>query len=114
MPSLLYCLYDALGLDAPEDEPFIRINDELEVYFNESEAGLEMCCPFMPLPSDVMLLMHFLRLNYTSPIIIAIDDENTALLALIRLPHNSTDEELLAGLELLIAGVGQLGSVALR
>ncbi|MEA1397200.1 type III secretion system chaperone SigE, partial [Salmonella enterica] len=50
MESLLNRLYDALGLDAPEDEPLLIIDDGIQVYFNESDHTLEMCCPFMPLP----------------------------------------------------------------
>ncbi|VDZ94718.1 type III secretion chaperone protein SigE [Salmonella enterica subsp. enterica] len=37
MESLLNRLYDALGLDAPEDEPLLIIDDGIQVYFNESD-----------------------------------------------------------------------------
>ncbi|EHD04974.1 invasion protein E [Salmonella enterica subsp. enterica serovar Urbana str. R8-2977] len=70
MESLLNRLYDALGLDAPEDEPLLIIDDGIQVYFNESDHTLEMCCPFMPLPDDILTLQHFLRLNYTSAVTI--------------------------------------------
>ncbi|VDZ94719.1 type III secretion chaperone protein SigE [Salmonella enterica subsp. enterica] len=49
---------------------------------------LEMCCPFMPLPDDILTLQHFLRLNYTSAVTIGADADNTALVALYRLPPN--------------------------
>lgn len=45
MESLLNRLYAALGLDAPEDEPLLIIDDGIQVYFNESDHTLEMCCP---------------------------------------------------------------------
>lgn len=107
MENLLDRLYDALGLDTPEDEPFLLIDDDIQVYFNESEMTLEMCCPFMPLPDDVLTLQYFLRLNYASPIIIGADADNTALVALYRLPQASTEEEALTALELLISNVKQ-------
>ncbi|WP_231273845.1 type III secretion system chaperone [Salmonella enterica] len=84
MESLLNRLYDALGLDAPEDEPLLIIDDGIQVYFNESDHTLEMCCPFMPLPDDILTLQHFLRLNYTSAVTIGADADNTALVALYR------------------------------
>ncbi|EGL3649882.1 type III secretion system chaperone SigE, partial [Salmonella enterica] len=68
MENLLNRLYAALGLDAPEDEPLLIIDDGIQVYFNESDHTLEMCCPFMPLPDDILTLQHFLRLNYTSAV----------------------------------------------
>lgn len=108
MSFLLYRLYDVLGLGAPEDESFLKIDDDLEIYFNESESGLEMCCPFMSLPDDMMMLQYCLRMNYASPIIIGTDEDNTTLLALNRLSQMSTDNELISGLELLITGVRQI------
>ncbi|EAP2784685.1 type III secretion system chaperone [Salmonella enterica subsp. arizonae] len=105
MENLLNRLYDALGLDAPEDEPLLIIDDKIQVYFNESDLMLEMCCPFMPLPDDLLTLQHFLRLNYTSPVTIGADADNTALVALYRLPQTSTEEEALTGFELFISSV---------
>ncbi|ECG8590424.1 type III secretion system chaperone [Salmonella enterica subsp. salamae] len=107
MENLLSRLYTTLGLDVPEDEPYLIIDDEIQVYFNESDLTLEMCCPFMPLPNDILTLQHFLRLNYTSPVIIGADADNTALVALYRLPQNSTEEEAITGVELLISKVKQ-------
>ncbi|EHC74083.1 invasion protein E [Salmonella enterica subsp. enterica serovar Mississippi str. A4-633] len=72
MESLLNRLYAALGLDAPEDEPLLIIDDGIQVYFNESDHTLEMCCPFMPLPDDILTLQHFLRLNYASAVTIGV------------------------------------------
>lgn len=108
MSYLLSRLYDALGLAEPGDEPLIKVDDELTIYFNESESGLEMCCPFATLTDDVNLLHYYLRINYAGPIVIGVDEDNTALLALHRLLPASTDDELLAGLELLIQSVNQL------
>ncbi|MFP5654073.1 type III secretion system chaperone SigE [Salmonella sp. 741265109_PST] len=108
MENLLNRLYDALGLDAPEDEPLLIIDDGIQVYFNESDHTLEMCCPFMPLPDDILTLQHFLRLNYTSAVTIGADADNTALVALYRLPQTSTEEEALTGFELFISNVKQL------
>lgn len=76
--------------------------------FNESDHTLEMCCPFMPLPDDILTLQHFLRLNYTSAVTIGADADNTALVALYRLPQTSTEEEALTGFELFISNVKQL------
>lgn len=67
MESLLNRLYDALGLDAPEDEPLLIIDDGIQVYFNESDHTLEMCCPFMPLPDDILTLQHFYVLTTPAP-----------------------------------------------
>ncbi|EAT9993304.1 type III secretion system chaperone SigE [Salmonella enterica] len=108
MESLLNRLYAALGLDAPEDEPLLIIDDGMQVYFNESDHTLEMCCPFMPLPDDTLTLQHFLRLNYVSAVTIGADADNTALVALYRLPQTSTEEEALTGFELFISNVKQL------
>lgn len=108
MESLLNRLYAALGLDAPEDEPLLIIDDGIQVYFNESDHTLEMCCPFMPLPDDTLTLQHFLRLNYASAVTIGADADNTALVALYRLPQTSTEEEALTGFELFISNVKQL------
>ncbi len=33
-------------LDAPEDEPLLIIDDGIQVYFNESDHTLEMCCRY--------------------------------------------------------------------
>ncbi|ASG87878.1 type III secretion system chaperone [Salmonella enterica subsp. salamae] len=107
MENLLNRLYEALGLDAPEDEPLLIVDDEIQVYFNESDLTLEMCCPFMPVPDDILTLQHFLRLNYTSSVTIGADADNTALVALYRLPQTCTEEEAIAGFELLISKVKQ-------
>ncbi|VEB61104.1 type III secretion chaperone protein SigE [Salmonella enterica subsp. enterica] len=64
--------------------------------------------PFMPLPDDILTLQHFLRLNYTSAVTIGADADNTALVALYRLPQTSTEEEALTGFELFISNVKQL------
>lgn len=50
----------------------------------------------------------FLRLNYTSAVTIGADADNTALVALYRLPQTSTEEEALTGFELFISNVKQL------
>ncbi|WP_279205334.1 type III secretion chaperone protein SigE [Obesumbacterium proteus] len=105
MSALIYRLYNALGLETPEEDVFIKLDDDLEVYFNESEAGLEMCCPLMPLPNDIEVLQHCLQMNYASPVIISADGDNTVLLVLNRLPSTSSDEELLSGLNLLATWV---------
>ncbi|HDJ2743367.1 TPA: type III secretion system chaperone [Salmonella bongori] len=107
MGNLLYRLYYALGLDVPEEEPLLIIDDEIQVYFNATDGLLEMCCPFMPLPDDILTLQHFLRLNYSSPVTIGVDADNTVLVALYRLPQSSTEEEALTGFELLISNVKQ-------
>lgn len=110
MNNLLWHLYDALGLDCPEDDTMLVIDDELQLYFNESQQGLEICCPFMRLPADISVLQRCLRLNYSGPVIFGTDVENAALLALIRLPADSDDASLVAGMDLLITGVRNFNS----
>lgn len=107
METMVERLFDTLGLDEPEDEPFILIDNEIHIYFNESEFALEMCSPFMIFPDNMSTLQHVLRLNYTSPVIIGSDADNTALVAVYRLPKTSTEQEVLAGLELFISSVKQ-------
>ncbi len=111
MNTLLFRLYEALGLGLPEDDGALVV-DDLRLYFNESEAGLEICCPFMALPDDSAILNQCLQLNYSGPVIFATDAENAALLAVIRLPADSHDDSLVAGMEQLIASVRHLNSHA--
>lgn len=79
MESLLNCLYDVLGLDVLEDELLFIIDDGIQVYFNEFDYILEMCCFFMLLFDDILILQYFLCLNYISVVIIGVDVDNIVL-----------------------------------
>ncbi|WP_174849533.1 type III secretion system chaperone family protein [Yersinia artesiana] len=103
MLNIIYRLYDALGLEIDSDEPVLVIDQDITVYFNESEDLLEMCCPVGPLPTQVSQLQHVLQLNYATPIVLAADADNILLLALARFPETSEGAELEAGLQQLIA-----------
>ncbi|RLR17499.1 type III secretion system chaperone [Sodalis-like symbiont of Bactericera trigonica] len=107
MTNSVLCLYEALGLD-PLHEPAMFINDELEIYFDEAFEGLEMNCPLMVLPDDSERLQTILSINYASPVTLAADAERSILLSLYRLPAQSSEEEMLAGLSLFIQSVEQL------
>ncbi|AHF78204.1 Cell invasion protein [Sodalis praecaptivus] len=107
MQNLLLDLYESLGLD-PMDDPALLINDELEVYFDESDAGLEMCCPLRSLPTDSDQLQAILSMNYASPVTLAADADQSVLLALYRLPPESSTEDMLAGLSLYVETIEQL------
>lgn len=102
METLLYSLYDSLGLELDFDEPALFIDEELMVHFDESPQGLEMICPLGVLPADVTLLRQALQINYAGPLILASDADGAALLALVRVPDGSSGEELLAALEGLV------------
>lgn len=107
MHTLVSRLYDILALPTPEDEPVLTVDDDLQIYFTESSQGLEMCCPFMRMPEDFSLLQHCLRLNYAGNVIFATDIDNEALLAVIRLSPESSDDDLLSSMELLINSIRQ-------
>ncbi|MDF7659142.1 hypothetical protein PUG81_09185 [Erwiniaceae bacterium L1_54_6] len=109
MSNIIYSLYDALGLEIDGDDPILIVDDELTIYFHESENSLEMCCPVGPLPSEVNFLHNVLQLNYSSPVVLAADADKKALLALLRLPEASTATELESGLHQLISVVRSLG-----
>ncbi|AJJ62037.1 type III secretion system chaperone family protein [Yersinia aldovae] len=102
MHNIIYRLYDALGLEIDGDDPALVIDNDLTIYFNESEDALEMCCPVGPLPTQVTQLQNVLKLNYASSVVLATDAENTLLLALQRFPETSCGAELEAGLNQLI------------
>jgi hypothetical protein len=108
MEKLLNRLFYALGLDAPEDEPLIIIDDDIQIYFSESDLTLEMCSPLMPYPDDVLILQHCLRLNYASQVAIGSDVDNSALVAIYRLAQTTTEQEALDGLEFFISVVKKL------
>ncbi|MGL5758548.1 type III secretion chaperone protein SigE [Plesiomonas sp.] len=110
MHYLLARLYDKLGLNYPEDDAMLVVDDELHVYFSESSEGLEMLCPFLPLPQDTATLQHALQLNYSGPVIFGIDADSTTLIAAIRLPIDSMDDSLIAGMEQLIHSVRQFAN----
>ncbi|BAE73826.1 putative invasion protein [Sodalis glossinidius str. 'morsitans'] len=103
----MLCLYEALGLD-PLHEPAVLINDDLEIYFDEAFEGLEMSCPLIVLPDNSERLQTILSINYASPVTLAVDAERSVLLALYRLPAQSSEEEMLAGLSLFVESVEQL------
>ncbi|NMP27132.1 hypothetical protein GW590_09680 [Rahnella sp. SAP-1] len=103
MLNIIYRLYDALGLEIDGDEPALVIDNELTVYFKESDDCLEMCCPVGPLPTDVSRLYKALQLNYCGPVVLATDAENTVLLALLRFADSCLASELESGLQQLIA-----------
>jgi hypothetical protein len=105
MHTILSRLYEKLGLDYLEDDAMLVINDDLHIYFNESSEELEMACPFMPLPQDTAILQHALQLSYSGPVIFGTDADNTTLIAVIRLPVESMDDSLVAGMEQLIHSV---------
>ncbi|WP_455871805.1 hypothetical protein [Serratia proteamaculans] len=103
MLNIIYSLYDALGLEVDSDDPALVIDEDLTVYFNESEDTLEMCCPVGPLPTEVTQLQDVLQLNYSSSIVLATDANKTLLLALLRFPNTCLGAELETGLHHLIA-----------
>ncbi|MBT9432280.1 type III secretion system chaperone [Candidatus Sodalis endolongispinus] len=107
MSNSVLCLYEASGLD-PLDEPALLINEELEIFFDESFDCLEMSCPLMVLPEDSERLQTILSINYASPVTLAADANCFVLLALYRLPAQSSEEEMLAGLSLFVESVEQL------
>jgi hypothetical protein len=102
METLLYSLYDSLGLELDFDEPALFVDEELMVHFDESPQGLEMICPLGELPIDAALLRQALQMNYGGPLVLASDADGAALLALIRMPDGSSGEELLAALKGLV------------
>ncbi|KML19419.1 type III secretion chaperone protein SigE [Leclercia adecarboxylata] len=110
MYTLLSRLYEKLGLDYPEDDAMLVVDDDLHIYFNESSEGLEMSCPFLPLPQDTAILQRALQLSYSGPVIFGTDADNTTLIATIRLPAESMDDSLVAGMEQLIHSVSQFFS----
>lgn len=107
MHSLLSRLYEKLELDYPEDDAMLVVDDDLHIYFNESSEGLEMSCPFLPLPQDTAILQRALQLSYSGPVIFGTDADSTTLIAVLRLPVESMDDALVAGMELLIHSVRQ-------
>lgn len=107
MHTLLSRLYEKMGLDYPEDNTMLVVDDDLHIYFNESSEGLEMSCPFLPLPQDTAILQRALRLSYSGPVIFGTDADNTTLIATIRLPVESMDDFFISGMELLIHSIRQ-------
>ncbi|WP_313690231.1 hypothetical protein [Pantoea sp.] len=103
MSNIIYSLYDALGLEIDGDDPVLIVDEELTIYFNESDHTLEMCCPVGPLPNTVDDLQRVLQLNYSSPVVLATDADKTALLSLLRLPATSSAAEVESGLHQLIS-----------
>ncbi|MFP2422676.1 type III secretion chaperone protein SigE [Pseudescherichia vulneris] len=112
MYTLLARLYEKLGLESPEYDAMLIVDDELHIYFTESSEGLEMSCPFLPLPQNTTILQRALQLNYSGPVIFGADADNTTLIATIRLPVDSMDDSLVAGMEQLIHSVRQFFSAA--
>ncbi|PXX54014.1 Type III secretion chaperone domain-containing protein [Pseudomonas sp. LAMO17WK12:I10] len=102
MSSLLCSLFDALELEPDAEEPALRVDDDVIVYFDESAQGLEMICPLGELPATTDRLQQVLRMNYIGPVILAADSDAVVLLALIRMPNDSSGAELLTALESLI------------
>lgn len=102
MLNIIYRLYDALGIEIDADEPALMVDNELTVYFTESQNTLEMCCPIGPLPTNTPQLYKLLQMNYTSPVVLAADAENTLLLGLLRFPETSSGIEIESGLHQLI------------
>jgi hypothetical protein len=102
MEILLQSLYDCLGLEREADESALFIDEELMVHFDETAQGLEIICPLGELPTDTDRLQRVLKMNYIGPVVLASDADGAALLALVRMPEDSSGEELLAALEGLI------------
>lgn len=107
MYTLLARLYEKLGFDYPEDDAMLIVDDDLHIYFTESSEGLEMSCPFLPLPQDTTILQRALQLSYYGPVIFGADADNTILIATIRFPVDSMDDSVVAGMEQLIHSVRQ-------
>lgn len=112
MNSLLYTLYDALGLEliAVEGEsPTLTIDDDMVVYFDENNQGLKMICPVGPLPDQVEQLQSMLRWNYENQIILAASEAgHDMVLAQCLVVRDSTEESLIEALENLIESVHTL------
>lgn len=105
MYTLISRLYEKLGLDCPDNDPMLVVDDEFCIYFIESSEGIEMSCPFLPFPQDIAILQSALQLSYSGPVIFGTDAENATLIATIRLTGERTDDSLVEGMEQLIRTV---------
>ncbi|KMN35782.1 hypothetical protein VI26_09345 [Chromobacterium sp. LK1] len=102
MNTLLLSLYDTLGLALDDEEPVLFFGDDFAVHFEESASGLEMVCPLGALPADAGTLQRLLQHNFANRVTLAADADGELLLALLRLPDDSSGAELQAGLEFLV------------
>lgn len=112
MNSLLYTLYDALGLELVDVEggsPTLTVDDDMLVYFDENDLGLKMICPVGPLPDKVEQLQTMLRWSYANSVILAASEAgHDMVLALCLVVRDSTEESLINALENLIESVRTL------
>lgn len=113
MNSLLYTLYDALGLeliDVEGENPTLTVDDDMVVYFDENNLGLKMICPVGPLPDKVEQLQAMLRWNYENSVILAASEagHDMVLALCLVMRDDSTEENLINALENLIESVRTL------
>ncbi|QBY45700.1 hypothetical protein QE197_19570 (plasmid) [Arsenophonus nasoniae] len=102
MQKLLSFLYDYFGLELDNEEPVLSINNDLSIYFDRSNGVIEMICPLMRATNDPELLIQILKINYYSNVILSTDLDASVILAIYRIPGESSESDMLSALELII------------
>ncbi|HGJ5855145.1 hypothetical protein [Arsenophonus nasoniae] len=102
MQKLLSFLYDCFGLELDNEEPVLSINNDLSIYFDRSNGVIEMICPLMRATNDPELLIQILKINYYSNVILSTDLDASVILAIYRIPGESSESDMLSALELII------------
>lgn len=103
-------LFQHLGIAYPEEAgidtyPALVLDEQMIVHFVLREDRIELITSLGGLPDQVPMLSKLLILNYSEapyPVCFASDGEGNDLLAIIRLPLESTSETLLAALQALV------------
>jgi hypothetical protein len=103
-------LFTHLGLTYPEEVgietyPALVLDEHMVIHFLQREDRVEIVTSLGGLPDQVSALSKLLSFNYSEaayPICFASDSEGNDLLAIIRLPVDSSYEVLLAALHSLI------------
>ncbi|WP_063657850.1 hypothetical protein [Candidatus Arsenophonus triatominarum] len=102
MQNLLSFLYDYFGLELDNEGPVLSINNDLSIYFDISNGVIEIICPLMRVTNDPELLIQILKINYYSNVILSTDLDASVILAIYRIPEESSESDMLSALELII------------
>lgn len=103
-------LFTQLGLEYPDEigtdaYPALVVDAQLIIHFTDRQDRVEMVTSLGGLPHQTQVLVKLLTLNYSDapfPICFASDADGNDLLAIIRLPVNTTPDLLFAALQALV------------